>query len=211
MKKLPGFLIAFEGIDGSGKSTLSKLIFHELNKLSVPIILTKEPGGTPEGQRIRSLVHEYKMTPQAEFLLFSADRSEHIARVIQPGLAAGAIILSDRMADSSRAYQGYGRGIDLQFIDTVTSFVMQGLEPNLIIYCKIDAETAYKRIITRNEALTVFEREKTIFFERVIAGFETIFSRKHNVYTVDATQPPEVMAEQVLAEITRQLENHHAA
>lgn len=207
MKKR-GFLVAFEGIDGSGKSTLSKLVFHELNKHAVPVILTKEPGGTPEGQRIRALVHEYKMTPQAEFLLFCADRAEHIAHVVRPGLENGSIVLSDRMADSSRAYQGYGRGIDLNFIDTITQFVMQDIAPDLIIYCKIDAETAFKRIVTRNEELTVFEREKTTFFERVITGFETIFAQKNNVLVLDATQTPEQLCALAVTEINRRAGTH---
>ncbi len=203
MEKKSGFLIAFEGIDGSGKSTLSKLVFRSLEALHVPVILTKEPGGTPAGQKIRAIVHEYTLTPQAEFLLFAADRAEHITQVIKPGLEDGKIILSDRMADSSRAYQGYGREIDLNLIERVTQWVMQGITPDLIVYSKIDAVTAFKRIAQRHEALTVFEREKTIFFERVIDGFEKIFATKDNVLTVDAHLPPTELAIQVLAELNK--------
>ncbi len=79
MEKKSGFLIAFEGIDGSGKSTLSRLVFKQLEALRLPVILTKEPGGTPAGQKIRAIVHEHTLTPQAEFLLFAADRAEHIS------------------------------------------------------------------------------------------------------------------------------------
>lgn len=187
MKKRPGFLIAFEGIDGCGKSTLSKLVFEQLQQLNLPVILTKEPGGTPQGQLIRALVHGQKFQPTAEFLLFCADRAEHIAQVIIPGLDAGKIIISDRMADSSRAYQGYGRGLDLQFINTVTHQVMQGIVPDLIVYRKIDADTAFARIVQRNEQLTLFEKEKKEFFERVITGFDTLFAGDKRVLTLDST------------------------
>jgi dTMP kinase len=207
MKKKSGFLVAFEGIDGSGKSTLSRLVFNELTALSIPTVLTKEPGGTKIGQKIRAIVHEHVLTPQAEFLLFAADRSEHITGVIIPALDDGKIVLSDRMADSSRAYQGYGRGIDLKLIDGVTQWVMQGIKPDLIIYCKIDAATAFNRIVQRKEELTVFEREKTQFFERVIQGFEKIFDSQSAVLVVDATQSPQALCTQVIAELRRRLEN----
>lgn len=205
MEKKSGFLIAFEGIDGSGKSTLSKLVFKSLEALHVPVLLTKEPGGTPQGHMIRAIVHEHTLTPQAEFLLFAADRAEHITQVIKPALQEGKIILSDRMADSSRAYQGYGREIDLDLIEGITQWVMQGVTPDLIVYSKIDAITAFKRIAQRHEGLTVFEREKTIFFERVIDGFETIFASKNNVLTVDAHMSPAELATQVLEELHKRL------
>ncbi len=208
MEKKSGFLVAFEGIDGSGKSTLSRLVFNALIARSIPVILTKEPGGTPAGQRIRTIVHEDVLTPQAEFLLFAADRSEHIHNVIMPALQDGKIVLSDRMADSSRAYQGYGRGIDLHLIDKVTHWVMQGIEPDLIVYCKIDAETAFKRIVQRKQELTLFEKEKTTFFERVIEGFEKIFSGKSQVLVVDATLPAEVLCAQVIAELCHRWESN---
>ncbi len=105
------------------------------------------------------------------------------------------------MADSSRAYQGYGREIDLDLIERITKWVMQGVSPDLIVYSKIDAATAFKRIAQRHEALTVFEREKTIFFERVIDGFEKIFATKDNVLTVDAHMQPAELATQVLDEL----------
>ncbi len=208
MEKKSGFLVAFEGIDGSGKTTLSRLVYNALLERSIPTLLTKEPGGTPIGQKIRALVHEQVLTPQAECLLFAADRAEHIHHVIRPALAEGKIVLSDRMADSSRAYQGYGRGIDLTFINTITAWVMQGIKPDLIIYCKIDATTAFNRIAQRKQELTIFEREKRLFFERVIQGFEQIYSAdRQDLMILDAHLPSETLCTQALQELHKRLEN----
>ena len=200
-----GYLIAFEGIDGSGKSTLSKLVLRQLEVAHVPALLTKEPGGTPQGQKIRAIVHEHTLTPQAEFLLFAADRAEHIAQVIKPALEQGKIILSDRMADSSRAYQGYGRQIDLTFVEQITQWVMQGVKPDLIVYSKIDAATACARLTQRHEPLTIFEREKQLFFERVIEGFETIFAGRDDVLVLDAHRSPTQLTHQVITELQQRL------
>lgn len=171
-----GKLITFEGIDGSGKSTLSKAVYEKLLNQGFSVLLTKEPGATEFGKTLRKMLQEseVKIDPKAEFLLFAADRAQHIEQVVLPALKAGKIVISDRMADSSLAYQGYGRNLDKEIINKVNSWAMQGLKPDLTIYIKIDYETAIGRIKKRDEKLTNFEKEKTEFFQRVIQGFDEI-------------------------------------
>jgi dTMP kinase len=199
---LPGIFISFEGIDGSGKSTLSRLISQELmHRSSRRILLTREPGGTVIGQHIRSLVSEYVMELETGFLLFAADRAEHVAKVIRPALSAGHIVVSDRFVDSSRAYQGWGKGVDLAFIDQVSGHITQGLEPHVVIYCDVDIETALARVRQRAEALTVFEKEKRAFYERVIQGYSCLFTNNPRVIWLDARQSIEVLVIQIIQEL----------
>jgi dTMP kinase len=186
MKK-SGFLIAIEGIDGCGKSSLAQALAAELGKKNNDVLLTKEPGGTQLGKQLRELLHARKnmICDSAEYLLFAADRAQHFAEIIMPALRADKIIISDRMSDSSLAYQGYGRGIDRDMIARVNTWAMQGVQPDMIIYLRIDAQTALQRVMSRQETLTSFEQEKIDFWQRVIDGFEEIFATKKNVITLD--------------------------
>ena len=202
-----GLLISFEGIDGSGKSTLASSCMQELTKLGYDSILTKEPGGTDFGKNLRSILQQrsHEISPKAEFLLFAADRAQHVAQLVTPALKSGKIVISDRMSDSALAYQGYGRGLDKDMIITVNKWAMNGLEPDLIIYLKIDYKTAFARTIKRNEALTDFEKEKSDFFEKVIHGFDIIFKDKNNVVTLDATKTQEELLKEALEIIIQKL------
>lgn len=192
-----GILIALEGIDGSGKTTLAKNLASMLQKSGHETVLTKEPGDTPVGKTIRLIINESKedIVPVTEFLLFSADRAQHIQQVVKPALNAGKIVISDRMADSSLAYQGYGRGLDLNFIKTVTKCVMSNVEPDLIIYLALDFSTAIKRIMSGRQHLTRFEKEEQEFYKNIINGFEQIFKERQNVLKLDASQDKETLAQ----------------
>ncbi len=194
-----GYLISVEGIDGSGKSLFAKNLYNAL-KEKHDAILTKEPGDTPLGQKLRKILHEEKnnVCDLSEFLLFASDRAQHIKDIIIPNLNSGKIIISDRMADSSLAYQGYGRNLDIEMIKKVNKWAMQNIEPDVIFYIKIDTKTAFERIIKRNEALTSFEKEKTEFWTKVINGFEDIFRNKKNVITLDGTKTPEEILQEAL-------------
>lgn len=192
-------LIALEGIDGCGKTTLAHALYDYFKK-QVPTLLTKEPGGSQLGKQIRTILQEKSVPVSAiaEYLLFAADRAQHMIEVIEPALEKKTLIISDRMADSSLAYQGYGRGLDLMMIHSINQWAMKGISPHLIFYVRIDAQTAFERIRARNEALTAFEQEKIDFFERVINGFETIFSKRQNVIILDGKQSPQVLAQQTI-------------
>jgi dTMP kinase len=170
-----GILIAIEGIDGSGKSTFARHLEDELHKTYAKVKLTKEPGDTEVGQKIREMI-QTSTTPldaKTEFLLFATDRAEHFSKVIQPLLKANYIIISDRLADSSLAYQGYGKELDKEMIKSINTWAMNGIKPDLTIFLKIPVKIALERIQKRNEAITAFEKEP--FLEKVAQGFEKIY------------------------------------
>ncbi len=202
-----GILISLEGIDGSGKTALANMLGEHFRAEGVPVILTKEPGGTAFGNHMRSLLHDrpYVLCPEAEFLLFAADRAQHIAEVVKPALEQKCIVISDRMADSSQAYQGFGRGLDKEYINKINSWVMSGIKPDIVLYLNIDYETASKRLALRNQKLTPFEREQAAFFKRVTDGFNTIFKERPEVVVIDASRDFDQVANQVLMQMKAQL------
>lgn len=211
MQSHHGLLIALEGIDGSGKSSLAHTlarIFTEENKQTV---ITKEPGGSQLGRMLRTLLQEQPVPidHRAEFLLFAADRAQHIKEIIKPALSQHKIVLSDRFADSSIVYQGYGRGLDIEMIKTVNTWVMDGITPDLTIYVHIDSQTATDRIIERGKELTAFEKEAQEFFKKLINGYDTLYKNRSDVLVIDGTQPREVMVEQAYSAIMQLYKSVH--
>ncbi len=185
-------LICIEGIDGSGKSTLAKQLADSLHKDGHTVVLTKEPGGSALGKQLREILQTQPIpiNPISEFLLFAADRAQHVTEVIKPALENGAIVITDRMGDSSLVYQGYGRGIDTEKIKLVNAWAMQGITPDVTLYVAIDSTTAAQRIQQRS-SLSAFEKEQIDFVERLIVGFTEIYRNRNNVITLDGTQTPE--------------------
>ena len=211
MKNLQhGILIALEGIDGSGKTTLAQFLATQLMHAGYSVVLTKEPGGTEFGKQMRSIVQNRTtlLTPETEFLLFAADRAQHIHDVVKPALEKNCIVISDRMADSSLAYQGYGRGVDSAMIKNINHWVMAGTKPDLLLYIDLDVETAFNRIMQRKELLTDFEKEKKSFFERVVAGFEEIFKNRPEVIRLNGQHSAEDVGKQALTPILTFLASH---
>ncbi len=188
-----GLFITLEGIDGSGKSLLARNLTEHLQQEGIKTLLTKEPGGSILGKTIRSLLQDrpITITDKAEYLLFAADRAQHMQEVILPHLEKNYWVLSDRSADSSIVYQGYGRGLSIKMIETINAWAMNNIRPNIILYVDIDIDTAFARITKRNETLTTFEQEKKEFFTRVQQGYETLYAHKKNVIRLDGTLPPE--------------------
>lgn len=195
-----GFLISVEGIDGAGKSSLVNELTAEIVSLGFSVVKTKEPGSSELGKYLRQILQNgnFNLSDKAEFLLFAADRAQHFKTIIEPALKAGSIIISDRLADSSLAYQGYGRSLDLEIIKTINSWAMNDIKPNLTIYLKIDYKTALERIIKRQEIKTNFEEENKTFFERVINGFDEIFKNRDNVIVIDATKSLDEIKDEAL-------------
>lgn len=195
-----GILIAIEGIDGSGKSSLAKNLYQEFLKQKYAVLLTKEPGGTPLGQQLRTIVQEKKVAvcPKAEFMLFATDRAQHFHELIIPALAQNKIIISDRMSDSSLVYQGFGRGLDIQAIKTINEFVMNGIKPDVTVYVKVNPQTAIDRILKRGVALTSFEKEKNEFIEKLVYGFDTLYKNREDVIIIDGNQSQEQVTQEAL-------------
>ena len=195
-----GLLIALEGIDGAGKSLLAKNLLTSLEEKKLDVLLTKQPGGTVLGKKLRAILHEEKehVSDLSEFLLFAADRAQHFKQIIIPALKQGKIIISDRLNDSSLAYQGYGRDLNKEKIKTVNSWAMQNIEPDLIFYIEIDTKTAHERIFKRNITLTSFEKEKAEFWEKTIDGYNQIFKDRKNVFYLDGTKTPEEIKKEAL-------------
>jgi dTMP kinase len=199
-----GFLIALEGIDGAGKTTLANSIQSQCLKHNIQIIVTKEPGATDLGTQIRALLLDksLKTASRAEFLLFAADRAQHIEQVIKPALANNMVVISDRMADSSVVYQGYGRGLDMTMIKNINSWAMDNLKPDVVFYVKISLPTAVERIHKRREALTTFE-EQEIFTKKIIAGFDDLLTTRADVIVLDGEKSSDEVAAQAISHLMK--------
>jgi len=188
-----GKLITIEGIDGSGKSTLAKNLYQELIRQQHNAILTLEPGKTFIGEKIKDLLNKDRpqMCSKTEFLLFAANRSQHFEELVIPALQNGKIVISDRMGDSSIAYQGYGLNLDIKMLETINIWAMNNIKPDLTLYIRLDEKAALSRTIKRKEALTPFEKEKLAFWKRVIEGYEKIFKDRVDVVVLDGRNTPE--------------------
>ena len=174
-------MISVEGIDGAGKSTHLPWIKELVERTGQQVWCTREPGGTPLGESLRALLLDgarVPIDPIAEWLLFEADRRQHLAEVIRPALAAGAWILCDRFSDSTEAYQSAGRGLDADFIDAVDSRVRDGIRPDLTLLYDLDVAEGLARTRRRDAREDRFESEELAFHERVRQRFLEIARRE---------------------------------
>lgn len=198
-----GFLCTIEGVDGAGKSTLLanlKKLFQETN---ITTFFTREPGATHLGKKLRAMILEKEVAtcPLSEFLLFAADRAQHFQDFIIPQLQEGNLIISDRMADSSLAYQGYLKGISIDMITLVNAWCMQQVQPDVTIYLKISADDAQKRIAATRGMSDKFEQESLKHLDKLVHAFDTIFAKRDTIIIVDATQDTQTIAKSVFQQI----------
>src|SRR5256885_2845431 len=186
-----GRFITFEGLDGTGKSTQLNLLAEHLRKKGFPVVTTREPGGTPIGQRIRSILLDSRtagLSALADMGLMFADRAQDIERVILPALKQGKFVLCDRYTDSSEAYQGYGRGIGSETVLAMHKLLCRDLWPDLTILLQFDLESSIARARNRNQKhIEVdqldenrFEQEDSDFYRHVAKGFSQIAEREHH-------------------------------
>ncbi|RLB11636.1 MAG: dTMP kinase [Deltaproteobacteria bacterium] len=189
--------ITFEGIDGCGKSTQAKRLASYLKNKGIPVLLTFEPGGTGIGYNIRKILLDPKnkhISPLAELFLYMADRAQHIKEVIGPSLEKGIWVISDRFYDATLAYQGFGRGIDISFIDMLNQKACGKIRPDITFLMDCPVETAIIRISNRiansnpDKGQLRFEQEDLRFHEMVRKGYLSIAARhKDRIVMVDAT------------------------
>jgi dTMP kinase len=198
------FFVTFEGPEGSGKTTQIQLLYQYLQnkgRQSREVICTREPGGTPIGEQIRAVLHDLgntAMLPEAEVLLYSASRAQHVGEVVRPALERGAIVLSDRYAESTIAYQGYGRGLDRRALEMITEFATGGLRPDLIIYLDLDVQAGLRRKHRDQQEgrgeWTRMDQQDLAFHRRVRDGYLQMARQDPERWLViDATQPIETI------------------
>jgi len=187
--------ITFEGGEGCGKSIQSRALYRWLSKLAIPVLLIHEPGGTPLGEKVRRLLKRgsSEISPLAELLLFNASRSQLVTSVILPNLKEGNIVICDRFADSTLAYQGYGRRLDLGVVREVNRVAAQGLVPDLTILLDVPVKVGLSRKSVNSPDR--FEREDIAFHQRVRDGFLKLAAEEPNRFLViDSTLPKEKIA-----------------
>ena len=184
-----GKFITFEGIDGSGKSTQLRMLASDLRVKGANVITTMEPGGTPLGRRLREafLETEENVSPIAELLLFAADRAQHVELLIKPALEEGKIVISDRYADATFAYQGAGRGFSEQLVKQVIQIATGGLKPDLTVFFDVAIEKALLRTHSRDaggEKKNRMDLETSEFYSRVRDAYLKIASKEKKRFKI---------------------------
>jgi len=207
---MSGVFVTLEGGEGTGKTTQVALLARRVEARGWSAVITREPGGTALGERVRELlvrVSEDPPTPLAELFLYGADRAHHVEAVIRPALAAGRAVLCDRYADATEAYQGHGRGLPQEAVREVNRLATAGLWPHRTVVLDLPPPEGVRRSLERQRRghgprEERFEAERLAFHERVREGYRAIAEREPGrVRIVDAAGPPEEVAERVWAEV----------
>ncbi|WP_027630174.1 dTMP kinase [Ruminiclostridium cellobioparum] len=198
MKK--GLFITFEGTDGSGKTTQIKLLEKYMQEKGCEVVLSREPGGTRISEIIRDLIldpRNKEIVPLTEMILYAASRAQHVAEVIEPAVENGKIVICDRYVDSSYAYQGGGRGMDLKIIADVNRIAVNGTVPDITFFLDIDPEISVRRRINSTGADRI-EQEKLDFHRRVYDGYKKLsILYPERIKTIDAAKSIEEISSQV--------------
>lgn len=189
--------ITFEGVDGAGKSTGLVWFANALRERGVDLLVTREPGGTPLGEKLRELVLHESMHAETEAMLMFASRREHVEQVIRPALQRGTWVISDRFSDASFAYQGGGRGVSVTKLEQLEQWTHGDLQPDLTLLFDIPVEVARERL-SNNASLDKFEREQSEFFDKVRQAYLARVDKTPQRYAV-------IRAEKPLNEVQKQL------
>ena len=201
--------ITFEGGEGCGKSVQAKALYRRLAQLAIPALLTHEPGGTSLGKKLSRWLKwtdSLDISPLTELLLFNASRAQLVTKVIRPNLESGKIVICDRYADSTTAYQGYGRGLDLEMVKAINDTATQGLKPDLTILLDMPVEAGLAR--KRGKRQDRFEQEEIAFHQRVREGYLKLAANEPQRWLViDATQSKGKIA-QIIWQRVSQLLSH---
>ena len=202
--------ITLEGIEGSGKSSHARTLAAALRDAGRGVVETREPGGTAAGAALRALLLGAEATPLTgltELFLYCADRTQHVTQVIRPALAAGRIVVCDRFSDSTLAYQGYGRGLELEVVRTLDAHARGGLAPDLTFLLDCPVGVGLGRAQARAQGTDRYERETIAFHQRIREGFLAIAaSAPERVMVIDSTQDAAAVGTQLLAATRARLE-----
>ena len=194
-----GLFITFEGADGCGKTTQLNLLYKYLTNKGYDVLVTREPGAKGLGEKLRDILLNYDgdVSDRCESFLFLADRAQHIDNIVKPALSKGMIVLCDRHTDSTVAYQGYGRGLDIERINMLNSIATDGLKPDLTFIFDVDVETSMKRVGNEKDRM---ENSGQEFFNRVRNGYLQIATEQpERVKVIDSTLSVEMVFESVLS------------
>jgi dTMP kinase len=199
MSRLP--FITFEGSEGCGKSTQVRRLAARLQQMSVPHLITREPGGTPIGETIRELLqfapHNARMAPETELLLFEASRSQLVRETIKPALAHGLCVIADRFFDSTTVYQGAARKLDREFVERLNTFAVGECVPDITFVLDVDAATANSRL-QKPRKRDRMEEEPADFHERVRKGYRDLAGRDPNrIALIDGTRDPDAVEDEI--------------
>lgn len=207
-----GLLITFEGIDFSGKTTQIELLIRALEDAGHQVLLVREPGGTLISEKIRRILLDpscKEMCSQTELLLYSASRAQLVSEKVLPALEKGQVVICDRFYDSSTAYQGYGRGLNLEVVARLNSFAAFGLVPDVTFYLDLEPEAASVRQKERGEAEDRLESSSREFFDRVRNGYlQVADDRTRTVIKMDAKGDAEVLHQRIWSEVKPLIDTH---
>jgi dTMP kinase len=205
---LTGALIALEGIEGSGKSTIAERLVLQIREAGTRAILSREPGGTAIGEKIREILlrqESSSMLPTTETLLFAAARAQHVGELVRPALAKGLVVVTDRFADSSLAYQWGARGLERRVVNQAVELATNGLEPNLKILLDLPVETALRRRMANSNEINRLDRESIAFHTRVRDAYHSLVAEDPARWCViDADRA----MDDVLADVWRGVVSH---
>lgn len=193
-----GRFITLEGIDGAGKSTQLAFLVDLLRRRGIEVVQTREPGGTPLGEKLRELLLHEAMHPDTEALLMFAARREHLAQVIEPALVAGRWVVCDRFTDASFAYQGAGRGLPVARLSALEQWTHGHLQPDLTLLFDLPEQTAAARMKSAGRRHDRFEQEQLAFFSRVRSGYlQRATDDPARFLVLDATRRPEQIKKEI--------------
>ena len=189
-----GFLVSLEGPEGAGKTSVLEALIPVLEDRGVEVLTTREPGGVLIGEKIREVILDpshTEMDPKTELLLYIASRRQHLVKKVLPALAAGKLVIMDRFIDSSVAYQGFGRGLDIDAIDWLNQFATDGLKPDLTLYFDIEVEEGLARIAANsNREVNRLDMEGLDLHRKVRQGYLSLLEREGNrIEKIDASLP----------------------
>ncbi|HLY27908.1 MAG TPA: dTMP kinase [Aggregatilineales bacterium] len=201
--------ITFEGPEGSGKSTQVPLLEKHLASKGFDVVAVREPGGTPIGDQVRDVLHDMKnqeMHPHTELLLYSASRAQIVAQVIRPHLERGGIVICDRYADSTMAYQGYGRGLALDSLRQITQFATGGLVPDLTVYLDLEPEVGLNRRNASGVEWNRMDSQTLDFYRRVCDGYQVLIAADPTRWvSIDARQSVEAISSAIINTVEARL------